>query len=267
MCLALYKSCSALVTIDIEYVLKMNGNVLLSLLYVVAIVAVGQGSDMSCVQDCLGGLSLYEQYCCNASNYGEAFRLTEEDRHYIILYPTNRPIQCVPYTSCSDIGGTPGYFDIILTNGSITSVFCGCDGESGWTRVAYLNMSDPSQQCPTELREYDESGVRACGRQHSSGGSCDSVIFSTNGASYSQICDRVIGYQWGSPDAFGAGNDPIDTYYVEGISITRGSPRQHIWTLVGSYLIVFMCVPVIMVVLLMFHHLLEMTTSVNLAIH
>ena len=217
--------------------LRINGNMilLLSLLHVAAIVTVGQGS---CPQDCFGGLSPYEQYCCNASNYGEIVRLTEENRHHFILCPTNRPTQCVP-TSCSDVarngGAISGYYDITLTNGSTASVYCnmeGCDGEGGWTRVAYLNMSDPSQQCPTELRLYTEGGVRACGRWTSSG--CDSVTFSTNGISYSQVCGRVIGYQYGHTDAIDS-TLTIDSYYVDGISITRGSPRQHIWTLAAAY--------------------------------
>ena len=111
-------------------------------------------------------------------------------------------------------------------------------GSTGWTRIAYLNMSDPSEQCPTELRLYDEGGVRACGRQlmdkpfH---GSCDSVTFSTNCISYSQVCGRVIGYQYNSPEAFLRNTLPIDSYYVDGISITHGSPRQHIWTLACGF--------------------------------
>ena len=220
----------------------MNGNMilLLSLLHVAAIVTVGQDSDMSCPQDCFGGLSLYEQYCCNISNYGEIVRVTEEGRHQIILCPTNRPTQCVP-TSCSDVarngGATSGYYDITLTNGSTASVYCnmeGCDGEGGWTRVAYLNMSDPSQQCPTELRLYNEGGVRACGRQITSSGSCDSVTFSTNGVSYSQVCGRVIGYQYATTDLLRI-DQSIDDTYVDGISITQGSPRQHIWTLMNGW--------------------------------
>ena len=218
----------------------MYGNMilLLSLLHVAAMVTVGQGSDMSCPQDCFGELSLYEQYCCNASNYGKAVhvRLTEEPRHHYILCPTTRPTQCAHVaTNCSDVvklGGTiPGYFDITLTNGSIASVFCGCDEEDGWTRVAYLNMSDPSQQCPTELiRLYNESEVRACGRKTYS---CDSITFSTIGVSYSQVCGRVIGYQYGSPDSIRS--QSIDSNYVDGISITHGYPRQHIWTLINGW--------------------------------
>ena len=218
----------------------MNGNMML-LLHVAAIVTVGQGSDMSCPQDCFGELSLYEQYCCNVSNYGETVTVTEEDRRHIILCPTNRPTQCERMSNCSDVARLNGraisdYYDITLTNGSTVSVYCnmeGCDGEGGWTRVAYLNMSDPSQQCPTELRLYNEGGVRACGRQTLSDASC---TFSTNGVSYSQVCGRVIGYQYGHTNAiYSALSYSINSYYVDGISITHGSPRQHIWTLMGGF--------------------------------
>ena len=33
-------------------------------------------------------------------------------------------------------------------------------GSVVWTRAAYLNMSDPSQQCPTSWRLYSANGVR-----------------------------------------------------------------------------------------------------------
>ena len=45
---------------------------------------------------------------------------------------------------------------------------------------------------------------------------------------YSRVCGRVIGYQLGSTDAFGF--QRLDTYYVSGVSITHGIPRNHIWT-------------------------------------
>ena len=58
--------------------------------------------------------------------------------------------------------------------------------------------------------------------------------------SYSQVCCKVIGYQYGTPDAVSnrsdLNNDSINSYYVDGVSITHGSPRQHIWTLMcGLY--------------------------------
>ena len=100
-------------------------------------------------------------------------------------------------------------------------------GPGLWQRVAYLNMSDPSQQCPPVWREYSANGVRACGR--ATGRNCTSMSYSVSHF-YSKVCGRVIGYQVGSPNAFADGGGTIDGTYVDGISITYGSPRQHIWT-------------------------------------
>ena len=35
-------------------------------------------------------------------------------------------------------------------------------GDGLWYRVAYINMSDPSQQCPSAWREYTSDGIRVC---------------------------------------------------------------------------------------------------------
>ena len=66
-------------------------------------------------------------------------------------------------------------------------------------RVAYLNMSDSTEDCPQGFNLYEENGIRACGRQSSPG--CQSVKFPSHNISYSQVCGRVTGYQKGSPDA------------------------------------------------------------------
>ena len=48
---------------------------------------------------------------------------------------------------------------------------------------------------------------------------------------FDQVCGRIIGYQISSTDTFLAGSGrSIDTSYADGISVTRGSPRQHTWT-------------------------------------
>ena len=99
-------------------------------------------------------------------------------------------------------------------------------GGSGWRRVAYLNMSDPSQQCPSAWREIT-TPHRVCGTTSSG---CQGVTYSTGSVQYDQVCGRIISYQFGSPDAFGSSSLSINTYYVDGVSVTRGSPRQHIWT-------------------------------------
>ena len=60
---------------------------------------------------------------------------------------------------------------------------------------------------------------------------CSSVVFPTYGVQYSHVCGQAIGYEKATPSAFQAGGRSIDSPYVEGISITYGSPRKHIWTL------------------------------------
>ena len=114
-----------------------------------------------------------------------------------------------------------------------------CGSEGGWTRLAYLNMSDFSETCPSGFRLYQSGDVRACGRPATSSAGCVSVQFPSNGISYSQVCGRVTGYQYGTPDAVHSGFTPnhynLNGDYVDGVSITRGSPRKHVWTLIAGY--------------------------------
>ena len=116
-----------------------------------------------------------------------------------------------------------------------------CGGSTGWRRVAYLNMSDPSQQCPSVWREIT-TPHRVCRRRsistsRGSTGGCDGVTYSTGSEQYNQVCGRIIGYQYGIPYAFNlyAGSSSIDGVYVVGVSVTHGSPRQHIWTFAGGF--------------------------------
>ena len=103
-----------------------------------------------------------------------------------------------------------------------------CGGSTGWRRVVYLNMSAPSQQCPFVWREIT-TPHRVCGRR-STTGSCEGLNYTTGSAQYNQVCGRIIGYQFGNTDSFLNSSRSIDTYYVDGVSVTRGTPRQHIWT-------------------------------------
>lgn len=54
--------------------------------------------------------------------------------------------------------------------------------------------------------------------------------FSNQRVPYSQICGRAVGYQFATTSAFHAGGRDIDSSYVEGLSVTLGSPRKHIWS-------------------------------------
>ena len=69
---------------------------------------------------------------------------------------------------------------------------CSNCGSGLWYRVASLNMSDPSQQCPSAWSEYNTEGVRAYGRSGTNVGTCSATLYATN-HQYSRVCGRVIG--------------------------------------------------------------------------
>ena len=127
------------------------------------------------------------------------------------------------YVLASDFGSTN--YTACCNMGTL----CGSGG--GWTRLAYLDMSDATQNCPSGFRLYQSGGVRACGRPVTNSGSCVSVQFPSNGISYSQICGRVTGYQYSTTDAVSESVNIINSHYLDGVSITRGFPRQHVWSL------------------------------------
>ena len=117
---------------------------------------------------------------------------------------------------------------------------CSCGSSGGWTRVAYLNMSDPSQQCPSNWR-LTNTPVKGCGRSSRySSNRCDSVFYPVNGRTYSSVCGRVFAYQYSIVNAFYNQINDIESLYaayVSGVSITHGLPgsRQHIWTFAAAY--------------------------------
>ena len=151
-------------------------------------------------------------------------------------------------TSCQEIKerqplSPSGLYLLADVNNVTYAAYCNmetlCGSGGGWTRLAYLDMSDATQNCPCGFRLYQSGGVRACGRNSTNNtgsdvAGCVSVQFPSNGISYSQICGRVTGYQYGRPDAFNANRNTINSNYIDGVSITRGYPRQHVWTLVAG---------------------------------
>ena len=109
-------------------------------------------------------------------------------------------------------------------------------GEEPWHQLVAINMSSADSQCPDGWVEENEGGVRACGRR-SVGPSCQSVLLnSEHQMRYSRVCGRAIGYQYGDPDAFSQRESgvTVDQNYVDGLSITYGSPRKHLWTFAAA---------------------------------
>ena len=113
----------------------------------------------------------------------------------------------------------------------IKKAFCDLDtkhcGTTGWLRVAYLNMNEPGASCPTSLRQTN-TPAKLCGRRTAPG--CSSITYPVDGIRYSMVCGRARGYQYGSTDAFHPSTNDINSHYVDGVSITYGNPRKHIWT-------------------------------------
>ena len=99
-------------------------------------------------------------------------------------------------------------------------------------------MSNGSQQCPSAWRDYNISGVRACGRIYSTQGSCSAIAYGAESIVYSKVCGQVVSYQVGSPDAFttlllNVSNTVID---MDGVKITQlGIQCHHIWNFVGGF--------------------------------
>ena len=154
----------------------------------------------------------------------------------------------LPGTSCVDIynknptsHGRSGYY--LLKTDHLFFAYCDmeldCGGnKGGWMRIADIN-TDNGDTCPSGWRTYKSYCIGGLV------GGCYSTHFSTNSTSYTKVCGKVLGYQKASMDAFypsayahGKGNNyrpktssrSLDGVYVDGISITYGNPRKHVWT-------------------------------------
>ena len=153
-----------------------------------------------------------------------------------------------PGASCADIynknptsHGRSGYY--VLKTDRLFFAYCDmeldCGGnKGGWMRIANVNASR-GDTCPSGWTSYNSYCI---GGQTAG---CYSTSFETNSTSYSKVCGKVKGYQKGSMDAFypsGYSHGALPNYvpikhsrtldgvYVDGISITSGNPRKHVWT-------------------------------------
>ena len=169
-------------------------------------------------------------------------KLLERTQHYSVLSPAPLP------TSCNEIKqwhprSRSGFYEMLLPSHTKGIVYCNmddlCNSSNGWMKIGYLNMSDGLSKCPNGFRMYTENKTNVCGRHFSVFGSCNSVFLPTLKMPYSEICGRVYGYQWYSTNAVWQNSrdktrDNLDTPYVDGVSITYGSPRKHIWTFMAG---------------------------------
>ena len=145
-----------------------------------------------------------------------------------------------PGKSCNDIyqinkasRGVSGNYWINTTTG-VHQVYCNmeleCGGhKGGWMRIADLDTSR-GDDCPSGWNKIT-TPIAACIADSSAG--CYSTNSTTFGVPYSKVCGMAVGYQKGRPDGFYGyqfSTRSINGPYVDGISITYGIPRKHIWT-------------------------------------
>ena len=160
--------------------------------------------------------------------------------------------QDFPATSCSEIYQLnpqcpSGFYWIRYGRGAAVYLYCDmgmhCSGANGWTRIAYLNMTNSSYSCPGGWQEIT-SPIRTCGRKNQAGplgSGCSPATFTTYGLSHRYVRGRVIGYQYGTPNAFDyfynhQSDATIDGLYLDGVSVTSGMrPREHVWSFSGAY--------------------------------
>ena len=154
----------------------------------------------------------------------------------------------LPGASCADIydknptsHGKSGYY--VLKTDHLFFAYCDmeldCGGtKGGWMRIADIDTTK-SATCPNGWTNYTT---------YCTGGStagCHSAYFVTDSIKYSKVCGKVVGYLKGSMDGFypsayahGKHNGytpttssrSLDGVYVDGISVTSGDPRKHVWT-------------------------------------
>ena len=128
-------------------------------------------------------------------------------------------------------------------NRGIVRVYCHMEpnicGVAGVMRVAFLNMTDTTVNCPYPLTLVTQSGKRMC-VSPTSGAHFSTVEFSTYSIDYNYVCGRAVGYSKNQNYAFHYSSSPYSTIaqpYVSGLSITcqiKGQ-RNHIWSFAAGY--------------------------------
>ena len=183
----------------------------------------------------------------------------------------NTATSCKEIYACNSTAPS-GYYWINTTTGPL-QVYCQMefpnftgDPARGWMRAAYINMTE-NTTCPQGLNDtnvsYSGDNYQVCPsnhyrlcpnritkhmciRSHTDKYNCSSVTFKTHGIPYTKVRGQARGYQYRYTPAFRGSHfdgkgyryarslTPDDTY-VSGLSVTYGSPRQHIWTFAAGW--------------------------------
>ena len=173
---------------------------------------------------------------------------------------------CKEIYNCSNLNAKSGPYWIRNATGSAVEVFCemnttNCgDITGGWMRVAHFDMTSKKKTCPPGLINTTEAwwcppltcptpppaDMNICTRSHTDKYGCSRDTFATHGVNYSMVCGQARGYQFRYTPAFRGSHYngdgfryarllTLDDPYVSGLSVTYGSPRNHIWTFAAGW--------------------------------
>lgn len=153
-----------------------------------------------------------------------------------------RSCQAILETTAPEAVSSGHYWVNSSDDGGPVRVYCHmshtCGNHSGgWMRVAKIDMTNASHHCPGPFSEFkrDSPPRRLC---VATSDLCVSHFFPVTGYPYREVCGRVIAYQDKTPNAFFPFHTnpslTINDNYVDGVSITHGNPRTHIWTFAAA---------------------------------
>ena len=147
-----------------------------------------------------------------------------------------------PAKSCREIynynmasRGQSGYYWIKTDD--VYKVYCDmelkCGGiTGGWMRIANIDTTQ-GDDCPSGWSKITQPRLLCRGSGDAAG--CYSAYFSNSKAEYNSICGKLRGYQKGSTGAFSTSLHSLDSQYLDGVSITVGAPRKHVWSYAAGY--------------------------------
>ena len=229
-------------------------------IFLVLLITCSVEGSSYCVTDCDSNgqrlFTRYEELCCSPSNKGDIIPIIKDDgRTGYVVCPDTIPKWCHiarNVSSCYSIlqsnpTALSGYYNITLSNGSQVEVYCDmegshCDEEGGWTRITFVNMSEPGSSCPPGLVQYDNIiNTSLCWiANRTDFWGCNSTFFSVYNLNYTKVCGQVRGHQYGFPAAFycyfynySRCEPEIKTF---GVTLTySNNPHKHIWTYAGGW--------------------------------
>lgn len=191
--------------------------------------------------------------------------VTAINAKYLGLTATTAAQTCLQIKQARPSATSGNYW--ILKSSTPVQVYCemslvcdtsrGCSSVAGgWLQVAKLNMSNTSQSCPVGASGVGNAGlfvtdvtngVRSCRRMNTAGSASDCNLGFAEvlgGFPYQEVCGRVLGYQWGSPDGVTV-TRTLNEAYADGVSLTSTPDpavdsswwqhRTHVWSYIAHF--------------------------------